>query len=332
MSRRRGLLRPAAALAAAIAAGFLAARIPTDYFLMTPGVTRSISALVTVAGGKKDSRGRFVLTTVAAQPANLWLYLYGKAHPQADLEPSSKILGPDGDLRRYREETRAMMEESQGTATVAALRALGYPARVIGGGARVTSIIAGGPAAGKLRPGDVIVAVDGEPVEFAEQLIDRLSRARVGAEVGLTVRRGDESLQVRLVTVEHPDRPGRSAIRAGVADARLKFDLPVEVRIDADGITGPSAGLMFALEIIDQLAPDDLTRGRVVAGTGTITPDGRVGPIGGIRQKAIAAERAGAAIFLAPRDDAAKAAQVAARMKVVPVGTLQEALDALRSS
>lgn len=320
------------AVAAALAVGgFVSARVPTDYFVVTPGVTRPLSDLVTVPDGKKDARGRFLLVTVSAQPANSLLYVMGRLNPQADLEPKEKILGPDRDLRRYQEETRRMMAESQGNAKVAAFRALGFPARVVGTGARITTVLPGGPAEGRLQIGDVVVALDGQPVAFADELVERLQQAPVGARVTLRVRRGGgPPFDVSLTTVEHPERPGRAAIRVGVANAPVEFEIPRPVQIEAEEITGPSAGLMFALEIIDQLSPEDLTRGRVIAGTGTITPDGKVGAVGGVRQKAIAAERAGATIFLAPREDAPRLLRAAGRMRVIPVGTLQEALEALR--
>lgn len=330
--RRRGRLR-AIALGALALGGLATALsfVPTDQFLILPGIARPVAELVSVSEGKKDAVGRFLLVTVSAQPASALHYVYGRLHPAADLESKERVLGPDGDIQRYQEETRRMMDESKGVAAVAALRALGRPARVIGGGARVTTVFRGGPAEGRLQRDDIVVAVNGQPVTVAEDLIELVGRAPIGAELTLMVRRGGaDPFPVSLVTVPHPDRPGRAAIRVGVANAPARFDLPLDIRIDPQTISGPSAGLMFALEIVDQLVPEDLTGGMVIAGTGTITPDGRVGPVGGVRQKVIAAERAGASVFLVPRDDAPRARRAARRLRVVPVDTLQEALDALR--
>src|SRR5439155_26486696 len=115
-----------------------------------------------------------------------------------------------------------------------------------------------------------------------------------------------------------------------IIGVNLVLNLPFSIGIDADGIGGPSAGLMWTLGIIDLITPGELTGGRTIAGTGTIGLDGRVGPIGGIEQKVVAAERAGAKVFFAPADEAASARAVVSGMTVVPVKTLQDALDYLK--
>lgn len=299
---------------------------PTGYMIVMPGITRPTAELVTAQGGRKPSSGRFLMVTVSTQPANPYVYLFGKVWPNADLEP----MPPDPIAMEQQGEQQ--MTTSQALAAVVAEKALGLPAKVVGTGAKITSVVKGGPADGILQVGDVITQVAGHDVQFQDQLRDLVGRLPVGKPVSVMVRRGGQILQVTITPVPHPTRLGRAAFLVDIDDDTMSYDTPVLVKIDAGNIIGPSAGLMFSLEVYNQLSHgEDLTRGRVIAGTGTILPDGRVGPIGGIEQKVITAERAGATIFLAPLDDAADAKRVATKVQVVPVASLQDALDFLRS-
>lgn len=299
---------------------------PTGYMIILPGITRPTAQLVSAQGGRKLSGGRFLLVTVSTQTANPYVYLFGKLWPGADLEPMPS------DPVAMEKQGEQQMSSSQALAAVVAEKALGLPAKVTGTGAKVIDVIKGGPADGVLQPGDVITSVAGTPVQFQDQLRDVTGHLTVGKPVSVTVRRGDQTLDLTLTPVPHPSRPGYAAFLIDIDDDTMSYETPVPVKIDAGDIVGPSAGLMFTLEVYNQLSGgEDLTRGRVVAGTGTILPDGRVGPIGGIEQKVVTAERSGATIFFAPLDDAADAQKVARTVKVVPVGHLQDAIDYLRA-
>ena len=299
---------------------------PTGYMIVLPGVTKPTADLVTAQGGRKPTGGRFLLVTVSTQVANPYIYVFGKVWPGADLEP----LPPDPTTME--KEGQQQMSSSQALAAVVAEKALGLPAHVTGTGAKVVGIIKGGPADGVLQVGDVVTGVAGHEIQFQDQLRDVTGRLAIGKPVQVTVRRGGQTLNLTLTTVPHPSRPGRAAFLIDIDDDSMAYDTPVPVRIDAGDIIGPSAGLMFTLEVYNQLSGgEDLTRGRVVAGTGTILPDGRVGPIGGIEQKVVTAERSGATIFFAPLDDAEAARRVARKVSVVPVGHLQDAIDYLRA-
>ncbi len=329
--RPRRWTRWLAVLLVVVAVGWGLWEVPTDYFLILPGITRDVSSMISVPGTRRVTQGRFLMVTVASQEANALAYLYGKMNPRADLEPRLEILGPGVDMTQYLEESRRMMDESQAVAKVAALRYLGYDARVLGSGVRIAAVLEG-PAKGVLQEGDVVTAVNGRQIAFVEEMIEQVSRLPVGSEVVLRVQRDGSVRDFSLRTVPNPDHRDRSALRVAVANAPLHYQLPLDIKINADDISGPSAGLIFALEIINRLGPQgDLTDGMVIAGTGTVSPSGEVGPIGGIVQKTAAAERDGAQVFLVPMADARGAQQAARKMRVVPVNTLAQAVEFLRN-
>lgn len=318
--------RWAAALLLTLVVGALLYFTPTGYMIVMPGVTKPTADLVKVQGAAKNGGGRFLLVTVATRSANPYIYLFARVWPHASLERMPQ------DPTAMEVEGERQMTTSQALAAVVAERALGLPARVVGSGARITTVVKGGPADGVLQVGDVITRVGSHEVQFQDQLRDEVSKLPIGRPAHLTVRRSGQLLEVVVTPVPHPSRPGKAALLVDIDDDSMSYDVPVPVTIDAGGIIGPSAGLMFSLEVYKQLdRTEDLTRGRVVAGTGTILPDGRVGPIGGIEQKVITAERAGATIFFAPLDDASAARRVATKIQVVPVGHLEDALRFLRS-
>lgn len=306
--------------------------IPTGYYAFFPGDALSAERMVSVEGGARDARGAFYLTTISPREASLFIHLFALVDPRVSLKTREEYLPRGMDLEEYARYAQRLMDESRAVATVVGLRAAGYPARFTGEGVRVAEVMTDGPANGKLEAGDVILSVDGVPTMVTEDLTEYMAKTPVGQQVTFRVRRGAEHLPVSLTTVEHPTQKGRSAVRIRIETLNPSFFAPIEVSIRPGSITGPSAGLMFTLEIINQAdKTQDLTRGKRVAGTGTIAPTGRVGPVGGAAQKVAAAERAGAEYFFVPRENAAEAERAARRIRVVPVETLDEALRFLKS-
>ncbi|MCC9309660.1 PDZ domain-containing protein [Kitasatospora sp. RB6PN24] len=221
---------------------------------------------------------------------------------------------------------------SQDSAKTAALTQLGIP---VGTEVMISSVVAGGPSEGKLHAGDRIMAVDGTPVTDDSQVAKLVSAHKPGETVVFTVvphdkdspnpTQADEN-QVPITTTKAPD-----ADRAMVGIVPTNgHSYPFKIDIGLQDVGGPSAGLMFALGIVDKLTPDDLTGGRFVAGTGTIDDSGKVGPIGGISMKVIAARNAGARYFFTPSDNCAEASRnTPAGLRLIKVDTLDGALKAL---
>lgn len=304
--------------------------IPTGAFVLEPGLTAEAVNLVTVQGGGREAAGRFLVVTVAARPANLGLALRKSLDPDATLVPRGAVVPPGESPARFAADTRLQMLESQAMGSYAALRRRGLPAELSGRGFRVLAVRPRSPADGRLAPGDVIVAAAGRPVRHGEDLWQALERLPAGRRLRLTVQRGEARRQVSLAPGEGPRRLGPGGLGVEGVTEGLATRFPVRVDFAVREIGGPSAGLMFTLEILDQLDRSrDLTGGMVVAGTGTIWPSGRVGAVGGIRQKVVAARRAGAAVFLAPADNAEEARAAAGPVRVIPVRTLDEAIRAL---
>jgi Lon-like protease len=305
---------------------------PTCYVALRPGPAEDTLRLVDIEGAASySSSGELLLTTVAVDD-DLGFGEWFRASVSRSVEavPRERIYPSDQDRDEVTEHNAALMADSQLTATMAALSAAGY--EITGEGALVASV-AEDAVTDSLLVGDVITAVDGEPVTDNRGVVEAVQARDPGARIVLAVEREGEELEVPVELGRSPEDPDRAYV--GVL-LTTELELPVEVAIDAGVIGGPSAGLMFALSIIELLGPEDLTGGAVVAGTGTLDVDGRVGAIGGIRQKIVGAtargpDRRPATVFFVPRGNVeeARGTPVGRDVLLVPVDTLDDALAAL---
>lgn len=306
---------------------------PRCYVALYPGPADDAFPMIDVSGATTSaSRGQILLTTVAVDsdldPVEWVTTAFSR---RVDQLPREVLFPPGTAEEEVQQHNVQQMDRSQLVATAAALRQLGYAVDLAPRGALVVELTAGLPAEGRLRPDDVIVRIDGEPVETATAAAAAISSHAPGETVRIAVRRGAETADVEIPLAADPDDPDRAVAGALLRD---HVPLPVDVTIDAGAVGGPSAGLSFALVIVDLLTPDDLTGGAVVGVTGSIDLNGSVGAIGGIQQKIIGAlnrEGPPATVFLVPAGNAeeARATAVDREVLVVPVATLEEALDAL---
>lgn len=232
---------------------------------------------------------------------------------------------PEGVTTEQRDERNAtLMVDSQHEATAAALNELGYDT---GAEVVVVEAVPDSPAEGALEPDDVITAIDGAAVASATELRAAIQEA-AGDPVTLTVLRDGAEQAVEVTPEEHTEG-GVATWLIGVT-LRTDYDFEIDVTIQLDNVGGPSAGMMFALGIIDTLTEGELNGGENVAGTGTIDAAGTVGPIGGIRQKLYGARDAGAEYFLAPEANCDEViGHVPDGLQVISTATLDESLDAL---
>ncbi|MDQ2651337.1 MAG: PDZ domain-containing protein, partial [Actinomycetota bacterium] len=228
-----------------------------------------------------------------------------------------------------------LMATSQAVATAVAARHLGYEVTVRSTGTIVRAIQDGTPAAEVLELDDVIVAVDGQPIDRAGRISELLAVGGVGAEHAITVERPagtDQRVELRARTEGAEDDPARAILGFTPEERVTGFDLPFTVNIATGDVGGPSAGLAFTLAVLDVLTPGELTGGKAIAVTGTMSLDGTVGPVGGGRQKAITVRNAGYEAFLVPSAEFEEVEQaVGDDLEVIAVDTLDEALDALAS-
>lgn len=236
--------------------------------------------------------------------------------------PVEALFPPEQTAEQDEEQSRLEMASSQQSATTAALRSLGY---TVGEQVRVAGFTEGSPSEEVLQAGDVIVSVGGEKTPDGDTLRAALQKVTAGTAAPLVVRRDGEDVAVKA--------PTRASSSGGTVLGVLVepvFSYPFEVTIQIDNVGGSSAGTMFALGIIDKLTPGSLTGGEAIAGTGTIDPDGRVGPIGFIQQKMIGARDSGASVFLAPRDNCSEVVgHIPDGLSVIAVSELDQARSAL---
>ncbi|MCL2455370.1 MAG: PDZ domain-containing protein [Micrococcales bacterium] len=308
--------------------------LPAPYVVNQPGPTRDVlgemggTPLISISGAQTyPSTGQLRLTTVSATgmpgfPAYPFQVLGAWSSPSSRVLPLESQVSSTATREEIDEQNQLQMVSSQELAVVAALTELGYevPATLT-----VAGVMDGSGADGVLAKGDIVVGLDGVPTKDYATLIRTLRDTAPGTTVQVDVHRGATRLRVPVVTGE---RPGGGALLGIVVDPN--FDPPVEVTVNVPDIGGPSAGLMFALGIIDMLTPEDEADGAIIAGTGTIDALGEVGPIGGIRQKLVGARRDGAAWFLAPRGNCGEVVGNTPRgLRVVAVSTLHEAREAV---
>jgi PDZ domain-containing protein len=333
------------ALAVAMVALLVITFLPTSYVIQQPGpVYNTLGTaensdgeevpLISVEGAETfPTDGSLDLLTVQVQgnreQTPSWFELaLAWFDPTRAVLPIDSIFPEDQTTEQRNQESAAMMIDSQHEATAAALTELGYD---VGGQLAVYSVIDGAAAEGLLEQGDIILAADGEEVTDAATL-RRVINDGEGAPVELLVDRAGEEETVE-VTPEETELDGEETWLIGV-NLTTDYEFPIDVTIQLNNVGGPSAGMVFALGIIDTLTPGELNGGQQVAGTGTISADGTVGPIGGVRQKMWGAVDAGAEWFLSPEDNCDEVVgHIPGDLRVFAVEDLDDAmavLDAVR--
>jgi len=305
----------------------------SPYFLITPGGTYDVGydygSRLSIPDEYRKPMGRIAFTAVYETEASWTEVLHARLQGQAEIVPAVYIRPPGTSQEQVNATNQRLIDESKPIAAAVGVRAAGFPVSVTGQGARVESVLDGMPAQGVLQVGDIIVRVDGQPVTTTDSLIQATTRHAVGDHVMLEVHRDDQDLSLDVVTAESPSEPGRPIVGITVSTYMFDIQMPFPVDIQSDNVGGPSAGFIFALAVLDGVTDGDLTRGYYVAGTGTIAQDGTVGAVGGAAEKALAAEEAGAQIFLVPKDDAAEAYRWVHTIQIIPVATFDEAIHAL---
>jgi PDZ domain-containing protein len=328
VSRRALTLLLAALLALGLTLTAAVARVP--YVALGPGPTYDTlgqvdGAPVLEVDGRRTfpTDGRLDLTTVGVQPRlTLAQALQGWFERDLAVVPREVVFPPGRTDEQVNADNAAAMAASQSAAVGAAAQELGLRPEV-----RVLELSKDSPAEGLLEPGDTLTAVDGQAVRDAAELRERISSREPGRPVTLTYERDGRTRTVDIVTGSAGEDGSRAVVGVLTEEA-----YPLDVTINLEDVGGPSAGLMFALGILDKLDEQSLTGGRHIAGTGEITVDGTVGPIGGISQKLIAAKREGAVAFLVPAENCAEAVtRPPSGLTLIRVSTLDEALDGLEA-
>jgi PDZ domain-containing protein len=298
---------------------------PSNEYIFLPDRARPVEPLVQVQGETdRPGPGGIYMVDVVIRKASLLERYFPWIHEGATLVPA-KVYNPQGLSERVqRQQGLEQMTASQEIAAAVALRHLGYDIRSTG--AEVNAVDVGAPADGVLKPGDVIVSAQGQDVSSPDDLRRIMKSVQPGEDVTLRIDRGGPQQTVTVGTKASSDKPPRAIMGILVGP---KLDLPVNIKINTGNIGGPSAGLAFTLDIIDELGPTDIDHGEKVVATGEMALDGSVEQIGGIKQKTFGAREAGADVFLVPDANAAAARKYADGLRIVPVSNLDEALHTL---
>jgi PDZ domain-containing protein len=327
---------------AVVAAALAAALLPVPYVVLSPGPTLNTlgkapsgQQLIEISGHPVNpTRGNLNMVTVDYQGGpgdeiNIFTALRAWLDPHDAVVPQQEIFGTNQSAQQVQQQDVVQMTGSQQTATAAALSVLHIPFQTF---VQVAGTVPGMPAARVLKAGDIITAVDGKPVNLTT-VGTQIRGHPVGSTLRLTVRRNGKTLPLSVKSVSKPVN-GKATAQIGVQiTAQYKF--PFGVRFSVGNIGGPSAGMMFALGIIDKLSHLDLAGGRFIAGTGELDssdPAAAVAPIGGIQQKMAGARAEGATVFLSPAANCSDAlGALPAGMKLIKVNTLSGAVSALEA-
>ena len=299
--------------------------VPSGKYVLLPDIAHPVSPLVKVQGARPAKAGTLYFVDVVERRASELEALFPWIHPHGTLEPAGAIVPPCASAAQAQTAELQAMAFSQRVAAAVALQKLGYHVVVKPTGVVVSQLIAGTHAPCNLQPMDVIVSVNGTPTQTISSLHGALAQVKPGDVVVLRVRRGARTLKVRIRTVDDQGR----ALVGFAPDQAATIRLPLRVSIDASGIGGPSAGLAFALEVMQKLGHNVL-RGHKVAATGEMELNGAVAPIGGVKQKTYGVRQAGADVFLVPAGaNAQTARRYAGSLRIIPVHTFNQALHAL---
>ncbi len=331
-----------------ILAGFLVL-YPMDMYVMKPGHAYNVSEYVTVQNGDEDEKGSFSLMTVSMSKATPLTYVYAKFKDYYELLSMNQVRQEEEDDEEYNVRQLKLMTDSQFNALYVAFSRAGLDYQVTFKGVYVLNIITGGAADGLLKAGDEIMEIEGERIESQQMLSERIQKLQEEGqkEIELVINRDDELLTKKIALKEIPGSEGRIGLGIVFTESKsIKTD--PKVNIQTESIGGPSAGLMFTLEVMNQLLDENLTKGYMIAGTGEMLEDGTVGRIGGIEKKVVAADKAGMEIFFAPDDEVTEeirneypdyvsnyeaaektAKEIGTTMKIVPVKTIDDALEYL---
>ena len=324
-------------LAVLAIAYIVANHFTSNYYAIAPGAAQPVQPFLSVPADKlQRHKGTILLVTVSLLNVRPFSWIGDKLDPNIQLLKVQDITGntPPSQLNAL---DAVEMQTSTQTAVIVALERLGYKVNQNGLGAEVDAVVANSPAASVLVPGDVIVNFAGTPVTSDGDLVAAILKHQPGDKVAMTVQEMSPARTVTKTVVlgsmpADSTTPTTHAFLGIQTSTKEQPNLPLNVSIDPGNIGGPSAGLSFTLGIINDFSSTDITGGKKIAITGTINPDGSVGDVGGVAQKAVAVTRAGAVAFLVPGVELKTAeAHVGPHVKVYPVNTLEQALTTLQS-
>lgn len=317
---------------------YLLVYMPTSLVIFTAGSAEPVKPMVEVAnGGNQQEDGEFMLTTVRRTNANLFLLAWNAFNDDAEFAKKEDSLAGRTE-EEYMTELVFSMSGSQSNAILAAYNHAKIPYTEQAQGVYVIRNI-DKVANNEFQTNDRIAKIEGTDIKGITDLKQAIQNRKAGDELTVAVERNGEMVEVKATLVEFTSSADPDTKQVGFGTYYgekveiVPDDPQYKITFKESEIGGPSAGLMFTLELLNQLTPGDLTKGQRIAGTGTIAPDGTVGKIGGVQHKVVAADREGAVLFLVPEGNyeeaKAKVDKMDTKMKLVSVNTLSDAMAAL---
>jgi len=299
----------------------------TDYYFMAPGPPYQWD--IAIEGAESyDYEGNLYQLTVRRDEANYFTYVWAKVDNSVDLYSREVILPKGVTPQELSEISMQNMKTSENVAIAVALNFLDYEIQTQGDGVLVVGIMDDSPVAGKLLKEDLIISINNEVIKSTTEFISLLRTYEIGDMVSIGLIRNDKEMSIETKLIEHIDYENEPMVGFLASTPNQRFVFPISVDIDTGNVGGPSAGLMMALNVYNSLTEYDITKGIKVAGTGTIEIDGSVGPVGGVKQKVIAAKNAGSTLILVPTanfDDVQS--YIDEDTSIVSVDTFNEALN-----
>lgn len=320
---------------------------PMDSYISQPGGTYDLAPLVDVEGAEETASGTFNLMTISLAKSTPVTYALSRFSDARKLLPAQSVRMHGENEDEYRLRQERLMANSKYNAIMVAFKTANIPVKIDLEGVLVMKVLKKGASSNLLEIGDIIHEIDGTPLTYSGEFAELIAGKSKGDKVRLTVERGEEKKEIDIVLKEIPNSDGRIGIGVQFEENKVITTNP-EVSIETSNIGGPSAGLMFTLEILNRLVEEDLTKGYEIAGTGEMLEDGSVGRIGGADFKVMAADKDDVDIFFAPDDelpDEVKkmnpkvrsnyeealqtAEKINSSMTIVPVKTIDDALTYL---
>lgn len=301
---------------------------PTPYMVTYPGLTVPMNEYARAETGQPQ--GEIIGVLVFERPAFPIDRLYARLFPAYSFVKRTK---DDPPLSEQLQAVRSMKLDANAIGSAVAFQKSGVGQGHQRIGVRVIGVTDNGPAVDALQPGDIVIGLNEERVTTVDELLRALDPLSAGEDVRIRVLRGAQESIVKVTTGAHPETPGKPVLGVHIQD-EIELDLPLHVDYTSFKLHegGPSHGAMLTLTLIDQLTPGGVTNGNIVAGTGTISLDGNIGRIGGIRQKAYIVERKGADVFFVPEGQEVEARKgTAGNLNIVPVKHIDDILAWLES-
>jgi PDZ domain-containing protein len=319
--------------------------IPVPYVMTSPGpVFNTVGEvndveLISISGTQTyPTEGELDFTTVSEfggpqEGLDMFQAIWGWISPDRRVVPRESVY-PEGETEA--ENTARNVEAFNTSQSYAIAAAMNYLEQPVNEQVIVTSVGIDAPAKDKLRAGDEVLAVDGAVITTPEQVVDAVRSKPIGTDLNFSIMRSGSKLEIVVTSSARPDDPATEQDEATIpyvgVGVDVNYSAEFDIKFGVTGVGGPSAGTMFAIGIIDKLTPGALTQGKIIAGTGTIDPEGNVGEIGGIQQKLIGARDAGAVLFLAPEDNCDEVVgHIPDGLTVAAVASLEDAMDEIDS-